>query len=115
MQAIPVSCRETDWTIPSSAAALLIVVDPEQDGLQAPEKALRLLGLTRSEARLAALIGSGQSRAEAAETLGIRESTARDTAKQLYAKLDNTRQSELVRLVDRLANIAMDEGTKSRD
>ncbi len=103
VQAIPVSRGRTDWSIPSSAAALLIVVDPEQDGPQAPEKALRLLGLTRSEARLATLIGSGQSRAEAADTLGIRESTARHTAKQLYAKLDISRQSELVRLVDRLA------------
>jgi DNA-binding CsgD family transcriptional regulator/PAS domain-containing protein len=103
VQAIPVSCGETEWIIPSSAAALLIVVDPEQDGPQAPETPLRLLGLTRSEARLATLIGSGQSRAEAAETLGIRESTARDTAKQLYAKLDISRQSELVRLVERLA------------
>jgi DNA-binding CsgD family transcriptional regulator len=34
--------------------------------------------------------------------LGISESTASDTVKQVYAKLDISRQSELVRLVDRL-------------
>jgi DNA-binding CsgD family transcriptional regulator len=64
-----------------------------------------MLGLTRYEARLAALFGGGWSRAEAAETLGITESTACDTAKQVYSKLDISRQSELVQLVDRLATL----------
>jgi DNA-binding CsgD family transcriptional regulator/PAS domain-containing protein len=103
MQAIPVSSIETDWSVPDSAAALVIIIDPEQDGPQAPEQALRLLGLTRSEARLAALIGAGRSRAEAADALGVSEATASDTIKRVYAKLDLSRQSELVRLVDRLA------------
>jgi DNA-binding NarL/FixJ family response regulator len=65
----------------NTAATLVIVIDPEQDGPQAPEQALRLLGLTRAEARLATLIGTGHSRAEAADTLGISEATACDTAK----------------------------------
>jgi DNA-binding CsgD family transcriptional regulator/PAS domain-containing protein len=103
MQAIPLRSEPANWSMPDSAAALVIVIDPEQEGPQAPEQALRLLGLTRSEARLAGLIGTGHSRAEAADALGISESTARDTAKQVYAKLDISRQSELVRLVERLA------------
>jgi DNA-binding CsgD family transcriptional regulator/PAS domain-containing protein len=103
MQAIPIPARPGNWNMPESAAALVIVIDPEQDAPQAPEQALRLLGLTRSEARLAALIGTGHSRVEAADALGISESTARDTAKQVYVKLDISRQSELVRLVERLA------------
>jgi DNA-binding CsgD family transcriptional regulator len=105
LQAIPVACTSADWSLPDAAAALVLVIDPEQEGAPAPEHALRLLGLTRSEARLAALVGGGCSRAEAAETLGISESTACDTAKQVYSKLDISRQSELVRLVDRLATL----------
>jgi DNA-binding CsgD family transcriptional regulator len=101
-----------DWSIPSSAAALVIVVDPEQDGGASPVKELCLLGLTRSEARLAALIGAGFTRAEAAEALGISQSTASDTIKQVYSKLDLSRQSELVRLVDRLAILAARRGRK---
>jgi DNA-binding CsgD family transcriptional regulator len=103
VQAIPVGSRQADWSMPDTAAALVIVIDPEQNYAGTAEKALRLLGLTRSEARLAALIGNGHTRAEAADTLGISESTASDTVKQVYAKLDLSRQSELVRLVDRLA------------
>jgi DNA-binding CsgD family transcriptional regulator len=83
-----------------------VIVDPERDGRPSPVKELRLLGLTRSEARLAALIGAGFSRAEAAEALGISPATASDTVKQIYSKLGMSRQSELVRLVDRLAVLA---------
>jgi DNA-binding CsgD family transcriptional regulator len=103
VQAIPLSGDEAGLSLPDSAAALVIVIDPEQNGHPAPEQALRLLGLTRSEARLAALIGSGYSRGDAADAIGISTSTACDTAKQVYAKLDISRQSELVRLVNRLA------------
>jgi DNA-binding CsgD family transcriptional regulator len=46
------------------------------------------------------------SRVEAAETLGLSPSTVSDTVKDIYAKLDIKRQSELVRLVDRLAVLA---------
>jgi DNA-binding CsgD family transcriptional regulator len=52
------------------------------------------------------LIGAAFSRAEAAEALGISESTASDTVKQIYSKLGLSRQSELVRLVDRLSVLA---------
>ena len=65
----------------------MILVDPEQSGDHSPVTQLRLLGLTPSEAQLAALIGAGHSRAEAAGALGITEWTARDTLKQVYSKL----------------------------
>ena len=89
--------------MPTGAVALVIIVDPEEDDRPSPVEALRLLGLTRCEARLAALIGAGYSRGKAAEALGIAESTASDTIKQIYSKLDISRQSELVRLTGRLA------------
>ena len=102
VQAIPISGRFAEWSVPD-CAALLVVVDPGRGRANSPIDALRLLGLTRSEARLGALIGAGYSRSEAAAELGISKTTVSDTIKQVYAKLDISRQSELVRLVDRLA------------
>jgi DNA-binding CsgD family transcriptional regulator len=103
MQAIPVASGTIDGGMRTGAAVLVIVVDPEETQRISPIRALRLLGLTASEARLAALIGGGYSRAAAAEVLDISETTANDTIKQVYSKLEISRQSELVRLVDRLA------------
>jgi DNA-binding CsgD family transcriptional regulator/PAS domain-containing protein len=104
VQAIPITADPIDGgPTAGGTAALVLIVDPERESGCKPVKALGLLGLTPSEARLAALIGAGHTRAEAAEVLGIAESTASDTVKQIYAKLDISRQSELVRLVDRLA------------
>lgn len=103
VQAVPIAAASEEWSMPNSAAALVIVVDPERKDEHNPVAELRLLGLTRSEARLAALIGAGTSRAEAAEALNISESTVSDTMKQIYSKLDMSRQSQLVQLVDHLA------------
>ncbi len=103
VQAVPIVAAPDGKDIPTHAAALVIIVDPSQQGHYDLSRELRLLGLTQAEARLGALIGAGQSRREAAEALNISESTASDTLKQVYFKLGISRQSELVRLVIRLA------------
>jgi DNA-binding CsgD family transcriptional regulator/PAS domain-containing protein len=103
-QAVPlVSAPSNEAALPVGAAAIVILLDPEDRARHDPVEEFRLLGLTPSEARLAALIGGGYSRAEAAEALGISKSTANDTVKQVYSKLDISRQSELVRLTQRLS------------
>lgn len=84
--------------------ALVLVVDPEQADVR-PHEALRLLGLTPAQARLAAAVGSGLRRRDAADRLGISEGTAREAMKHIYSRLDIRTQGELVRLVDRLAAI----------
>jgi DNA-binding CsgD family transcriptional regulator/PAS domain-containing protein len=104
VQAVPL--LPSTQGMPTDAAALVLVIDPEQNDACSPVEALRLLGLTPAEARLAALLGHGCSRADAAAALGITEATASDTVKQVYCKLDMSRQSELVRLVGRLAVLA---------
>jgi DNA-binding CsgD family transcriptional regulator len=102
LQAVPVRSAPHERKGP---AALILVLDPAQHPAHDPEKALRLLGLTPSEARLAVLLGTGHPRARAAEMLGISPHTAADTTKQIYSKLGITRQSSLVRLVTRLATL----------
>jgi hypothetical protein len=51
--------------------------------------------LTLSEARLAALVGSGLRPGQAAVKLGITEETARAALKRAFAKVGVSRQSEL--------------------
>ncbi len=105
-QAVPVSRSVARFSLPRSASIFVLVVDPEGGGRPAPNRALSLLGLTPAEARLALLIGEGRSRGDAAAMLGITASTASDAIKRIYAKLDISSQSALVRLLDRLAWLA---------
>jgi DNA-binding CsgD family transcriptional regulator len=109
LQAIPFRRSEVDgidrllFGLPS---VLVLIVDPEHEHVQRPIAALRLLGLTQAEARIAALVGSGHSRKEAAEMLDISEWTAREALKRVFAKLGISRQAELVKLVCRLSVLA---------
>lgn len=63
-------------------------------------EALRSLGLTPAEARVAEAIASGRSPEEAATELGIALSTARHHVKRTHEKLAIRRQSDLVRIVN---------------
>jgi DNA-binding CsgD family transcriptional regulator/PAS domain-containing protein len=106
LQAIPIRRSHADAIdrfLFESPTVLVLIVDPEQEREHDPAAALRLLGLTQAEARIAALVGCGRSRREAAEVLGISEWTARETIKRVFAKLGISRQSELVKLVYRLS------------
>lgn len=109
VQAMPLpgrAVRPDDGTIKADRqGALLLVVDPD-DAPGAPVDALRLLGLTPAEARLAVLVGGGLRRRDAAALIGVSEWTARDTLKVIYSKLGVSTQGALVRLVDRLSALA---------
>ena len=83
-------------------AALLLIADPERPHRGDAGRTLQLLGLTAAEARLAALVGAGQSPRESAKSLAITEGTARTTLKTVFGKLAISRQSELARLVARI-------------
>jgi len=58
-----------------------------------------LYGLTRSETRLALLLLADRSIEEAAESLGITQTTARGVLKTIFAKTGTNRQASLVRLL----------------
>ena len=107
LQAVPVG---SSYALASSethgglrGAILLLLIDTEATTGPGRQDGLRALGLTVAQARVADLIGSGHSRPEAAMLLGVSEWTVRDTLKAVYSKLAISRQSELVRLVERLA------------
>jgi DNA-binding CsgD family transcriptional regulator len=84
------------------ARAIVLVFDPVADEPPDPALVRDLLGLTLGEARVAALVGSGQAPREAAERLGIAEETARTTLKRVFNKVGVSRQSELVSLMTKL-------------
>jgi DNA-binding CsgD family transcriptional regulator/PAS domain-containing protein len=106
VQAIPVGGGDAAPLAMPGAAAVVIVVEPEDERAPSAVEALRLLGLTPAQARLAGLVGTGHSRSEAAAVLGISEWTARDALKKVYSRLNISRQAELVQLVDRLEVLA---------
>ncbi len=87
----------------SEAPALMVLLnDPRAPGPDNPEPLLRLMGLTPSEATLAALIGTGSTPAEAATARGITRTTARPKLKVIFSKLGLRRQADLAQIVTRL-------------
>jgi DNA-binding CsgD family transcriptional regulator len=81
---------------------LVFVDDPAVRAHAAPESALRMLGLTAHESRIAAMVGSGRSPRETAVELGLSPHTVRSALKVVFDKLGVGRQSELARVVMRL-------------
>lgn len=63
-------------------------------------------GLTPAEARLAARLKEGLSLKEAAEELGIAVNTARNQVKSVFEKLGVNRQSDLIRHLTELSQLA---------
>ena len=105
LQAIPITPDSfADCGLPD-VAALILVVDPDDAEGPSPIRELRLLGLTPAEADIAALLGAGHSREETARRLGLSPLTVSGTVKSIYTKLQISRQSQLVRLWERLASL----------
>ena len=80
----------------------VLVIDPDHDSAVDPSLIRDIFGVTLGEARLTALIGTGQSPREAAKKLGISEETARGILKRVFAKVGVSRQSELTALLSKL-------------
>jgi DNA-binding CsgD family transcriptional regulator len=82
--------------------ALLLLTDLGEKRSIAPDLLVRIFGLTPAEAKLAALIGSGEPLERAAGILAISPSTVRTQLKAVFVKTDTHRQGELVALLSRL-------------
>lgn len=84
----------------------LLLVHSDQPSGRSAVAALRTLGLTPAEARVADLVAAGRSPEEAADDLGIALSTARHHLKRAHEKLGIRRQADLVRIVGGLTRFA---------
>ncbi|MEQ1770143.1 MAG: helix-turn-helix transcriptional regulator [Devosia sp.] len=89
---------------PAGHERLLVTLDDPARAVDSdPVPALQLLGLTPAEARIAGLVGGGHSPREAAETLNLSLYTIRSALKIAFDKFGISRQSELAKIVARLA------------
>jgi DNA-binding CsgD family transcriptional regulator len=79
--------------------AAVFFTDPEHADEPRAELMVRFWGLTRTEARIAAILATGRGINEAADRLGITRNTARWHVKHVLAKTGAKRQADLVRLV----------------
>jgi DNA-binding CsgD family transcriptional regulator len=80
-------------------AVCVIINDPDS---QRPLPSYRLqtaFGLTKAEARLAALLAAGEDLRSAAEKLGITYGTARTRLAEIFQKTETRRQGELIKLL----------------
>ena len=98
--------NEARFEIVGSAArrqSLVLIVDLESDHLKRPDAALRQLGLSPTEARVAALVGSGYAPQQAALLQGVSEETVRKQLKSVFSKLRISRQAELAVIVSKVS------------
>ena len=86
----------------ANVQAIVVVTRFERTVPADPTIVRDLLGLTLSEARVAALVGSGIAPQEAAGRLGITEGTARTALKRVFEKTGVSRQGELVALLTKM-------------
>ena len=80
-------------------AALIFVSDPETHPDIDENRLSSLYGLTRAEARLAALLAQDLSLADAADELDVSQHTVRTHVKRIFSKTTTERQSGLIRLL----------------
>jgi DNA-binding CsgD family transcriptional regulator len=86
------------------ARALMIFIDLAQRSIPDARLLSQIFGLTAAEAKLAALLGAGDSIECAAGRLEISPATARTQLKVVFTKTDTHRQSELTALLSRLGS-----------
>lgn len=89
--------RPLEQSLPGGCVA--VFVSTSGDPRLPWQRVAAIHGLTRAEARLAALLADGVSLEQAAETLAVSVQTARSQLKTVFAKTGVTRQAELVALL----------------
>jgi DNA-binding CsgD family transcriptional regulator len=91
--------RRRDVIAPYAASVAVFTKDPVQAPLMPGEAFGRLYGLTGGELRVVLALVQGLGAKEAADMLGISESTVRTHLKHIFSKTDTARQADVVRLL----------------
>ena len=84
---------------PGLVAAVALIVDTGQPARVVPDLLTRVLGLTRAEAEVAALVAGGLTPRQASLTSGRGQGTVRWHLHRIFVKLGIEGQAQLVRLV----------------
>lgn len=83
-------------------AAAIFISDPHRRPASDAAVLAQLFRRTPAEARLAEILAAGESLRDAANKLGVAQSTVRSHLKAIFGKTNTNRQSQLVSI---LANI----------
>ena len=84
---------------PFAAAAAVFVQDPQNVAPLPGEAFAKLYGLTAGELRVLLAIAPGLTVKEAADMLGIQETTSKTHLQRVFEKTGTSKQSELIRLL----------------
>jgi DNA-binding CsgD family transcriptional regulator/PAS domain-containing protein len=84
------------------SGAIILIADPNRTRRLAGSEALKLLGLTEAEARIAIKLGMGDSPESIADVFSLSVGTVRNHMKRIFRKLDISRQNQLVAFLVRL-------------
>jgi DNA-binding CsgD family transcriptional regulator len=106
---LPVSGAAED--VFAFASAIVVVTPVVPRDVPAAKVIQGLFDLTPGEAKIAALIGSGEQPRETAVKLGIAEETARSVLKRVFSKTGVRRQAELVAL---LGGVSLPKGSSDK-
>jgi DNA-binding CsgD family transcriptional regulator/PAS domain-containing protein len=87
------------WSMLNEPLAIVYIRDPDRPEETRAETLQRLYGLAPSQARLAEVLATGCSLADAATQLGITLTSARQYLKLIFQKTGTHRQAELVRKI----------------
>ena len=98
----PTTASGSDWGS-GRIAALALIVDADQPGRIEPGLLTEMLGLTASEAEVAALLAAGLTPRRIGAACGRTEGTVRWHLHRIFTKLHIERQSQLVQLVRALS------------
>lgn len=88
---------------PFAASVAIFMQDPEEGPHYPGEAFARLYGLTSSELRVLLALAQGLTGKEAAEALGVSETTMRTHISHMLAKTGASRQADLLRLLHNAA------------
>ena len=112
LQVLVAPARKLHLTLEHRVAALVFVTDPEQR-VRPPEEVLHsLFGLTPAECRVALLLTDGHSVPTIADMIGVKRSTLKSQLSSIYLKTSTSRQSELLRLLQRFSVPVASERTE---
>jgi DNA-binding CsgD family transcriptional regulator len=81
------------------ACAIVFVNDPEQPPCVDNQTLRQLFGLTDAECRVAIALCTGETLAEIAQSLGVRESTIKTHLLKVFEKTNTHRRVHLVKLL----------------
>jgi DNA-binding CsgD family transcriptional regulator len=88
------------------ALGIVLVTDPEHSPFPKQSLIQLTLGLSNSEARIALALINGASLVQAAQRIGVSHETARSHLKNVFAKTNTNRQTELVVLLNRIFRLS---------